>query len=129
MPKLFGEIRERYENRPGGYTRVLHIESHKEDQAPSAILELLDGPKDMRFAMTARAVAAQQDSDGGITSLTAKNIIKVTRHRPGGEGALQEMVKRMKNLEVNQALRIKPLMKERVYYPRKAPWHEGARMQ
>ena len=54
MPKLFGELRERYAARPGGYTRVLRVEPQKEDQAPSAILEQVDGPRDMRFAMTAR---------------------------------------------------------------------------
>ncbi|RMY29215.1 hypothetical protein D0864_17006, partial [Hortaea werneckii] len=40
LPKLFGPLRERYASRPGGYTRVLRIEPVKEDQAPSAILEL-----------------------------------------------------------------------------------------
>src|ERR1700753_1676256 len=37
LPKLFGEFRQRYANRPGGYTRVLRVEPKKEDQAPSAI--------------------------------------------------------------------------------------------
>ncbi len=32
IPKLFGELRLRYANRPGGYTRVLRIEPSKEDQ-------------------------------------------------------------------------------------------------
>jgi hypothetical protein len=129
MPKLFGEIRERYASRPGGYTRVLHIEPHKEDQAPSAILELVDGPKDLRFAMTARAIAAQQDSEEGIRDLTAKNIVKVTRHRPNGEQELKEMVKRMKTLKLNQDLRRNPLEKTRVYPHRSPPWEEGAEMR
>jgi large subunit ribosomal protein L17 len=46
VPKLFGPIRERYADRPGGYTRILRIEPMKEDQAESAILELVDGPRD-----------------------------------------------------------------------------------
>src|SRR5690242_15955729 len=45
MDKLFGELRERYANRPGGYTRVLRQEPIRDDAAPSAILSLVDGPR------------------------------------------------------------------------------------
>jgi large subunit ribosomal protein L17 len=99
LPKLFGPLRERYANRPGGYTRVLRIEPKEDDQAPSAILELVDGPKDMRFAMTARTLARLQKEDKEINDLTAKNIAKVTRFRENGEAALEEMVKRMSKME------------------------------
>ena len=61
VEKLFGPIRKRYLNRPGGYTRVLRIESPKEDQADAAILELVDGPKDLRFRLTAKTVARQRE--------------------------------------------------------------------
>lgn len=94
VPKLFGEIRERYLSRPGGYTRVLRIEPLKDDQAPSAILELVDGPKDMRFAMTARTLAHQRVKGNEINDLTAKNIMKVTRYREGGEKALEKLASR-----------------------------------
>jgi len=100
LPKLFGPLRERYAERPGGYTRVLRIEAAKWDQAPSAILELVDGPKDMRFAMTARTVAKLQDQNREINDLTAKNIAKVTRFRGGGEESLREMVEKIKDLEM-----------------------------
>ncbi|KAL2140283.1 hypothetical protein VTI28DRAFT_4038 [Corynascus sepedonium] len=93
MPKLFGEIRERYLSRPGGYTRVLRTEpKDKYDQAPSAILELVDGPKDMRFAMTAAAVARDRALGKPHTDLTHKNIEKVTRFRRDGHDAFEEMV-------------------------------------
>jgi large subunit ribosomal protein L17 len=99
LPKLFGPLRERYADRPGGYTRVLRIEPKEDDQAPSAILELVDGPKDMRFAMTARTLARLQKEDKEINDLTAKNIDKVTRFRKNGEAALEEMVKKMSKME------------------------------
>lgn len=99
MPKLFGEIRERYANRPGGYTRVLRIEPLKEDQAPSAILELVDGPRDMRFAMTARTLA-KGDKIHQKSELTQKNIKKVTQFRPNGEDELREMVEAIRGLKV-----------------------------
>ena len=95
MPKLFGPLRERYLNRPGGYTRVLRIEPLKPDQAPSAILELVDGPKDIRFAMTAKALVKQREEGMGMNEITAVNLRKVTRFREGGEDALEAEVLRL----------------------------------
>jgi len=101
LPKLFGPLRERYANRPGGYTRVLRVEPLKPDHAPSAILELVDGPKDMRFAMTARTLARQrEEGQEELNDVTAKNVIKVTRYRKDGENALEEMVGKLRNLEI-----------------------------
>ena len=42
VPKLFGPLRERYLNRPGGYTRLLHIPNRVGDNAKMAVLELVD---------------------------------------------------------------------------------------
>ncbi|KAI0756621.1 mitochondrial ribosomal protein L17 [Daedaleopsis nitida] len=44
VPKVFTDLAARYAARPGG------------DNAPHAVLELVDNPRDLRFAMTARAV-------------------------------------------------------------------------
>ncbi|KAK6336035.1 hypothetical protein TWF730_003407 [Orbilia blumenaviensis] len=90
--KLFGQIRERYANRDGGYTRVLHIEPYNGDAAPSAILELVDGPKDMRFAMTAKAVARNTYEGTPLHPTTKKNIEKVTRFRVNGKEEFQKIV-------------------------------------
>jgi large subunit ribosomal protein L17 len=95
MNKLFGPLRERYENRPGGYTRVLRIEPLKPDQAPSAILELVDGPRDIRFAMTAKALVKQREDGVGMNEITAVNVRKVTRFREGGEDDLEAEVLRL----------------------------------
>ena len=95
VAKLFGPIRERYASRPGGYTRVLRIEPRKPDQAPSAILELVDGPRDMRFAMTAKTLVREREKDLGMGPITAKNVKKVTRFRKGGMGALKAEVRRI----------------------------------
>ena len=97
MPKLFGQIAERYKERPGGYTRVLRIEPLKTDQAPSAILELVDGPKDMRFAMTAKTIARCAEEDKKLADLTLKNIKKITRFRKNGMTELESMVAELKN--------------------------------
>lgn len=95
LPKLFGELRERYEHRPGGYTRVLRIEPLQPDQAPSAILELVDGPKDMRFAMTAKALVKQREGGAAMNEITAVNVRKVTRFRESGEEDLEAEVHRL----------------------------------
>ncbi|KAJ5714232.1 54S ribosomal protein L8 [Penicillium malachiteum] len=117
LPKLFGPLRERYAERPGGYTRVLRVEPKQKyeffsvakgnksaapirkphDQAPSAILELVDGPKDMRFAMTARTVARQRERGvEELNDLTSLNVQKVTRFRKGGMEALESAISKLK---------------------------------
>lgn len=62
------------------------------DQAASAILELVDGPKDMRFAMTARALSRQREMDWDMNEITERNIRKVTQFRKGGMDALEAAV-------------------------------------
>ena len=42
--KLFDEIGPRYAARPGGYMRVLKFGFRKGDNAPMALVELVDGP-------------------------------------------------------------------------------------
>ncbi len=42
MEKLFGPLRERFLTRSGGYTRVLKTPNRKGDNAPMAVIELVD---------------------------------------------------------------------------------------
>lgn len=97
VPKLFGTIRKRYLERPGGYTRILRIEPIKEDQAESAILELVDGPKDLRFAMTAKTLSRLPPNQK-MNELTAKNVQKVTQFRTDGMNSLRDMVNKMRRM-------------------------------
>lgn len=41
VDKLFGTLKERYADRPGGYTRVLRAPNRKGDNAPMAVVELI----------------------------------------------------------------------------------------
>lgn len=81
---------------------MLRIEPLKPDMAPSAILELVDGPKDIRFAMTARTIARERGEGKAVGEMTARNIDKVTRFRPDGEEALEQMVEKLADLEVGE---------------------------
>jgi large subunit ribosomal protein L17 len=42
LTKLFGDIAPRYAERPGGYTRVLHLGHRAGDAAEMAIIELVE---------------------------------------------------------------------------------------
>jgi large subunit ribosomal protein L17 len=44
LQKIFGELKERYANRPGGYTRLMRAGFRRGDAAEVAILELVDRP-------------------------------------------------------------------------------------
>jgi hypothetical protein len=56
VPKVFGEFAKRYAGRPGGYTRIHKYGNRQGDNAPHAILELVDNPRDIRYEMTAMSV-------------------------------------------------------------------------
>ncbi|KAM0797431.1 50S ribosomal protein L17 [Usnea florida] len=126
LPTLFTTLRERYLNRPGGYTRVLRIEpiNRNNDQAPSAILELVDGPRDMRFAMTAKTLVRERSSDEGIREITARNVAKVTRFRENGEAELEKTVRR---LETMKGLGGEEMVEEG--HDEREPWEPFSRMK
>lgn len=45
VSKLFSELGPRYETRPGGYLRILKYGFRKGDNAPMALVELVDRPE------------------------------------------------------------------------------------
>ncbi|KAL1879903.1 hypothetical protein VTK73DRAFT_6715 [Phialemonium thermophilum] len=104
LPKLFGELRERYANRPGGYTRVLRTEPKDTySQAQSAILELVDSPTDLRFKMTAAAVARDRSLGVEHSDITLRNMEKVTRFRKSGKEDFEAMVERVSKINLSES--------------------------
>lgn len=59
MSPLFGSYAERYATRPGGYTRIHRVGHRVGDNAPLAVLELVDSSHDLKFESTARIVGRE----------------------------------------------------------------------
>lgn len=116
MNKVFGELAKRYATRPGGYTRILQSEPLKDDQARSATLCLVDGPKDMRFNMTARTLLRQHQEGLPMNEITAMNIRKVTRFREDGVAQLTRAVENLKVQKSERAEKDEAMEKEGIKF-------------
>jgi len=60
VKKLFGPLAERYKERNGGYTRVLKAGFRYGDNAPLAVIELVDRDPEAKGAADKARVAAQE---------------------------------------------------------------------
>ena len=65
VAKLFSTLGERYKERPGGYTRVLKAGFRYGDNAPLAVIELVDRDPDAKGAADKARVEAVADADDG----------------------------------------------------------------
>ncbi|PFH54553.1 hypothetical protein AMATHDRAFT_134373 [Amanita thiersii Skay4041] len=86
VPKLFSTLASRYADRPGGYTRIHKYGNRQGDNAPQAILELVDNPRDLKWEMTSRAIGRE------ILKEKLKHQKPLSLINNGAEG-IQELVK------------------------------------
>ena len=74
-PKVFETLATRYAQRPGGYTRIHKYGRRQGDNAPHAVVELVDGPKDLKFEMAARA-AGWDVLSGRLRTSSARALVR-----------------------------------------------------
>jgi large subunit ribosomal protein L17 len=93
VAKLFDEIAPRYADRPGGYTRIVKVETRRGDAAPLSILQFVMEPVTFKerkprpeeeLDEVIRAGAEQPPADGAEAAADAKD--GVAEEAPG-EGA------------------------------------------
>ena len=68
VDKLFGDLGPRYQTRPGGYTRILHMANRPGDSAPMALMALVESAATAADASdegTKEAARAQEESCAG----------------------------------------------------------------
>ncbi|KAF9435499.1 hypothetical protein BGZ76_006158 [Entomortierella beljakovae] len=79
VKKLFTTLAERYKHRKGGYTRIHKLGNRFGDNAPVAVIELIDGPGDLKNQMLFKALARQEkNKEGSIKKIVEANLEKVT---------------------------------------------------
>jgi ribosomal protein L17 len=113
-PKVFETLAARYATRPGGYTRIHKFGNRPGDNAPHAVLELVDGPRDLKFEMAARSTGWDVLS-GRLKSQSARAMVKhgvgddigdtVGRERALGEGQEGSKLRPRTRWNLQKALR------------------------
>src|SRR5216684_3946128 len=64
LAKVFDDLSDRYAERAGGYTRIVHLGHRWGDAAPMALLELLDRPQEEKKAAT-KPKGKAKEAEGG----------------------------------------------------------------
>jgi large subunit ribosomal protein L17 len=108
VAKLFDELGPRYANRNGGYLRILKSGFRLGDNAPMALVELMDRPEPAADAEAAAKAAADKAAKK-VEKKTEKKAEKPAEkkaEKPAGEGAEKKAGKKT-------AKRAKPRAKDR----------------
>ena len=75
MSTLFGELAERYQERNGGYSRIIKIANRRlGDGAQMAIVQLLDGPNDVLSTLKKKSTPKQAKSSDTILSEVSQQL-------------------------------------------------------
>ena len=72
VKKLFEDIAERFKERPGGYTRIIHLPERASDSAQMSIIELVERKDRPRRERRAKAAAVAGDTGTTTKDSTTK---------------------------------------------------------
>jgi large subunit ribosomal protein L17 len=106
VAKLFDELGPRYANRPGGYLRILKSGFRLGDNAPMALVELMDRPEPASEEEAAAKKASKQAEKAG------KKASKQAEKQPEQKAAADTEKKPAKKAGKKAAKRAKPRAKD-----------------
>ncbi|KAG0170460.1 hypothetical protein DFQ28_002082 [Apophysomyces sp. BC1034] len=96
VPKLFGELAERFAQRQGGYTRIQRIGSRYGDNAPMAVIEYIDGPNDLKLETVTKTLARRLSEKRKTGETSVKEVMEA--------GLPVSLVRDLKKLQFSRSI-------------------------
>ena len=84
LKRLFGELGQRYAERPGGYTRIIRLGRRDGDNAELAIIELVDNPREREALNSKKAKSAGKKKSAKAGSKAETSSAESTKKASGG---------------------------------------------
>ena len=84
LKRLFGELGQRYAERPGGYTRIIRLGRRDGDNAELAIIELVDNPREREALESKKAKSAGTKKSAKAGGKAETSSAESTKKASGG---------------------------------------------
>jgi large subunit ribosomal protein L17 len=84
LKRLFGELGQRYAERPGGYTRIIRLGRRDGDNAELAIIELVDNPREREALESKKAKPAAKKKSAKAGGKAETSSAESTKKASGG---------------------------------------------